>query len=506
LTANEERYEKSLSSGTEIIKTMGEALYKNTYIVFDEILSNAYDADATKIEIETSPDKILFKDNGEGMDDKELDLFLKFGSSHKLDKATSNRLNRRLIGKFGIGKLSMSVICDECHICTVKNSTKLELKLNFPEILGYEKLEDVKIPIGKSKTDLPSGTLIELTKLKKRFKEDVIVNRIAKTMPAVPDFKIFFNDMELSQEEFMKGEKYDFEISVPPLLNNIRGTFWHSNKSLGKKAGIYIRVNKRTVNVDDPHCLDLISYISHPGSYRSRIRGIIDADELNDVLLATRAGFKEDSEKFSEFKKAILKELRTFVKKIEKHRNEEMNKHIRNKLEDTVTFNLQRALKVNRNVAQGKFPASFREEARNSEGLKKIEMVRARETEKEFSGSGTLSTQATDKGKVFFPRRAALSIGSTRYYFEVLPLGEKTKACVIDPNKKAIYLNGDHQQFKLAVKEKSLSSFFRYSIIHEMAVALSEGSLDKFSKIYEDFLQQKQVFIEGDKLLRGKNG
>ena len=72
-------YSTSIKAGAELIQTLSRSLYKNAYYVIDELLSNSYDADATKVEIKLNEKKLVIQDNGTGMDREGLENFLYLG-------------------------------------------------------------------------------------------------------------------------------------------------------------------------------------------------------------------------------------------------------------------------------------------------------------------------------------------------------------------------------------------------------------------------------------------
>ena len=50
------------------IITIGERLYEQSIELIRELVNNAYDADATRVDVTVSEKEIVISDNGEGMD------------------------------------------------------------------------------------------------------------------------------------------------------------------------------------------------------------------------------------------------------------------------------------------------------------------------------------------------------------------------------------------------------------------------------------------------------
>jgi HSP90 family molecular chaperone len=96
------------------IEHLGLKLYVSLPPVIGELVSNAWDADSTKVEITfpeatiTPDSEVVVKDYGTGMDAKEVqDAYLRIGRNRRQEtgKSTSPK-DRPLMGRKGIGKLS----------------------------------------------------------------------------------------------------------------------------------------------------------------------------------------------------------------------------------------------------------------------------------------------------------------------------------------------------------------------------------------------------------------
>ncbi|MEM9518044.1 MAG: ATP-binding protein [Actinomycetota bacterium] len=99
----------------QIIGLFSEGLYSSPNKAIEELVSNAFDADAKTVHVGVSADRgaadasIIVADNGTGMDDEGLRTHWIVGDSQKaVDRSTPG--GRRTIGKFGIGKLAAYVL------------------------------------------------------------------------------------------------------------------------------------------------------------------------------------------------------------------------------------------------------------------------------------------------------------------------------------------------------------------------------------------------------------
>ena len=99
----------------QIIGLFSEGLYSSPNKAIEELVSNAFDADATCVHTVMSSDRaardasIAILDNGTGMDATGLKVHWIVGDSVKASNRTTAR-GRRTIGKFGIGKLAAYVL------------------------------------------------------------------------------------------------------------------------------------------------------------------------------------------------------------------------------------------------------------------------------------------------------------------------------------------------------------------------------------------------------------
>lgn len=101
-------------------------IYPTFVSAFKELISNAYDADASSVVVEfsTSLDEISVTDNGKGMTPFELqnDYLRVGGSAHRQDYTSNN--GRQPIGRKGIGFLAIARYCKKVHIHS--HSSKIE--------------------------------------------------------------------------------------------------------------------------------------------------------------------------------------------------------------------------------------------------------------------------------------------------------------------------------------------------------------------------------------------
>ena len=111
--------------------------------VLSELIANAYDADAEKVDVELydmSKKKIIVKDDGIGMSlDDIQNKFLVIGRNRReeeRDKPTGK--GRKPIGKKGLGKLSFFGLVKTITVETVKNKKRNVFAMDWGELMNSE--------------------------------------------------------------------------------------------------------------------------------------------------------------------------------------------------------------------------------------------------------------------------------------------------------------------------------------------------------------------------------
>jgi len=151
-----------LQTDDRVLARITDGIYRQPASALRELISNAYDADATKVVIHTDAprfNKITVRDDGHGMDvealarliyhiggsAKRLDEGAKFGIGNKNDPSLSP-LGRRLIGKIGIGLFSVAQLTRHFQIITKVKNTEYRL---IAEVILQTYSEDGAVKSGK---------------------------------------------------------------------------------------------------------------------------------------------------------------------------------------------------------------------------------------------------------------------------------------------------------------------------------------------------------------------
>lgn len=233
------------------IEHLGIQMYSTLPPVIAELVSNAYDADANKVEVHLNDNKeksILVIDTGHGMTFDDINTkFLKIGRNRRKDEQNHLTIqktesgNRYAIGKKGLGKLSFFGIAKTVKVETIREHKKNVFVLEWDKIINSEEAYRPDILIKDSATDESQGTIITLTNIQRKsgFDPENIAYNLAKTFNIFneTDFetKIFHNKTNgciVKNEMKFKNIRSEFEWSFP--LDNAALYYEYSKQIKGK--------------------------------------------------------------------------------------------------------------------------------------------------------------------------------------------------------------------------------------------------------------------------------
>jgi hypothetical protein len=280
------------------IITIGERLYTESIEFIREIVNNAYDADATLVEIVVTEDSIEIKDNGTGMDRDGLRQYFNIGSQQKLYSPKSPVYGRDRIGQFGIGKFATLSACQRFVVITkngdfvgrvtfdkeewekVKNEWQLPLEILLPDF---------------RKTD---GTTVILEGLNKKFvPEDIEAKIIEGTPLKAPHFRVRLNRHTITPRS-LSGHRLPFleGTTFGPVTGEI--IILPETAASPKELGIEVKVKQVTVRRE-------FFGMETWGKTMSRISGEVNADFL--PITSDRTGFTKDSPEYLAFQEVMQK-------------------------------------------------------------------------------------------------------------------------------------------------------------------------------------------------------
>lgn len=166
-----------------IIQTLGRDLISNETIAIQELIKNAYDADATKVTI-TFEDPLLpgqgaimISDNGDGMTLQTIrGTWMEPATISKL-RRTTTRKGRRVTGEKGIGRFAAARIARVLEMTTVPRGTAEQIKVRFDWGAFEDEaryLDEIKCSweVGPAAPRAYHGTTLRLIALNDEWDED----------------------------------------------------------------------------------------------------------------------------------------------------------------------------------------------------------------------------------------------------------------------------------------------------------------------------------------------
>jgi hypothetical protein len=152
------------------ILTIGRDLIKDSQAAIIELVKNAYDADASRVditfEVSQNRDKLIItvKDDGHGMtQDVVVGKWLVPSTNDKSERKISPK-GRVMQGCKGVGRYAASILGDDLILKTIdQNNNKTEIYLEWSKFEKSEYLDDVEILLAASIAKEPSSTELIMT-------------------------------------------------------------------------------------------------------------------------------------------------------------------------------------------------------------------------------------------------------------------------------------------------------------------------------------------------------
>ena len=334
--------------------TLGEKMYRESIEFIRELVSNAYDADATDVFVMIADDKITVEDNGSGMNEKGLDQFFTIGSEEKMTKNVSPRFGRKRIGQFGIGKFSALSLAEQFVVQSVKGKNKYSVTFDSAE---WKKSDNWDLPISKEKISSfdKEGTKIILNKLFKKINLAEVEKYLKQSVPLrARKFSIYLNNKKITAKT-VAGKV--IPIKIKTMFGKIEGE-------------IVVALNSRDVDEPGVECRvkqvfikrELFGLDKKHQQGTMRITGSVNADFLQ--LISSRSDFIADSPEYKLFYQLMQAELDKVLKNIKKQSDVKNIKKITKELQETMK-DIREALLLNPDfVPQGRAITRLKKEGR----------------------------------------------------------------------------------------------------------------------------------------------
>lgn len=320
---------QNFHADTNIFKILSDETYKDFYQPFVELVSNSYDADASRVDIKISLPSdnldervIIIEDNGNGMDGEELkNRFFNISVSEQPPISPKGRKRK---GNKGIGRLSGFKLGKNLRYSVLKSNQEHKFELSYEKIKQLKDINDINIEIDSRDTTKQSGVAIVISAITHLdIPIDTLKQKLLSNFSTNDEFQIFINDQKLEPIEII-GEKKEFEINVND--KTINGWLVNSTDKL-KTYGIQLKYNERAIgNVIAPKL---------PKDIIEHFYGEIDLTELENIDFSASWDSLLDNE--------LVRQLKEEIKKI-----------LTQEVENNITFNVDEEFRKNMAIPEYK--------------------------------------------------------------------------------------------------------------------------------------------------------
>lgn len=221
----------TLKFDPKTIEHLGVKMYSTLPPALAELISNAYDADASEVTItfleqNGAPKAITVEDNGTGMSLKDIqEKFLVIGRNRRDEGDNpSAKFGRLATGKKGLGKLALFGLAKEISVETVKDGLRNRFLLNWTDLLASTSIYNPKVDYEDKKVSQHSKTIIQLSDLKRRspFDLNALADSLSRIFIVDSNFRIMLKDT--------KG--HEITISDERRYSNIEQQFTWNEEAL----------------------------------------------------------------------------------------------------------------------------------------------------------------------------------------------------------------------------------------------------------------------------------
>lgn len=309
------------------IEHLGVKMYSTLPPALAELISNAYDADASEVlinfhEQNGRPVSIQVIDDGLGMSSSDIQSkFLVIGRNRRAedgDKPTK-RFQRLPTGKKGLGKLALFGLASKITVDTNKNCLRNRFSLDWEKLLSAEGTYNPVSELRDSSNEMKNGTNIRLSGLKRKTPFDLegLADNLSRLFIVDDTFKIILNhtngkNIVVSSERRYSQITKEFswtkddvvtELATNPFFKDIEFQLITSKFPIPPNSGLRgVTIFSRSKLVNAPEFFSN-STSSHFFQY---LTGWIRADFIDlvdeDVISTNRQSINWDNPEMAEFR------------------------------------------------------------------------------------------------------------------------------------------------------------------------------------------------------------
>lgn len=336
------------------IEHLGVKMYSTLPPALAELISNSYDADASKVKLtfrerNGKPDSIEVIDDGQGMTaDDVQERFLVIGRNRRRedgDKPTEN-FKRLPIGKKGLGKLALFGLANTITIRTRKKGKECEFELDWGNLIASSGAYNPKTISFNQFTTEKDGTFIKLSNLKRVSPFDIegLANSLSRLFIVDSNFQIILESPNGEQLVVDNALRYSqltaqFEWDVATLIpagngfeGKIVGKIYTAESPISPSSGLRgITLFSRGKMVNAPEYFSS-STSSHFYQY---VTGWLSVDFIDlieeDVISTNRQAINWEHEEMSKLRSVLSKMISQVNTEWRVKRKEVKDKELRDK-------------------------------------------------------------------------------------------------------------------------------------------------------------------------------
>ena len=364
-----------LSISLNVLEHLGINLYSNVPAVLSEIVANAWDADASEVQVtwDREAGRIVIQDDGVGMTPSDInERFLSVGYRRRDGQPGITPNGRHPMGRRGIGKLSLFSIANTVRIETIKEGLKSAFQMRLSDIReqirqagGSGIYKPTILPVDG--IDFSDGTRITLSELRKRQTigtTKALKKRVARRFSIIGEkygFRVYVDGDEVSPSDRDYYDKiryiwtYGDQRDVTDLCSKVENeedrtgcvqsdgitiTGWLATvgevKYLKDEEGD--NLNRIAIFVRGKLAQeDILTDFSERGVYASYLIGELRVDDMDkydgpgtnedeDAATSSRQKIVEDDDRYQKLSEIIGKELKYIQRRWAELRSEEGSK------------------------------------------------------------------------------------------------------------------------------------------------------------------------------------
>ena len=491
------------------IKKMAKRTFQELSSNIEELIVNAYDGDATLVQVILDLDKktLSIIDDGNGMDERALANYIIYGESNKTPTYRSPKFKRVPIGEYGMGgKLAITNLCNKCRIVTRNDGREHIFYMNKDQLNKAKYVSDIKSKVVTNKCDSRlNGTAIYMEELTyKTIDSERLIERFSSKMPKSQNFKITMTltrngdrkEIEIQEPVFDYDQKFDYEENLN-LIGKVKLTIYFTKVPVpANKQGIWTKVNGRVVNEKQEWFG--IERLTSGHRYKYRLYGIGEADGLKEYITFSKNDFV-DCPEYREYYKFVYRCLadiqNTLLKKDEDERKErdrnlvkEVEKEVNqivSKLDDPLVIgNLETKIKK-----------EFTKEIEDSPENPYPDIDKVEEEAEELASRVKRGKDKRERRNQNLSKSEKMTYSGKNYIINTVDLSEDGDLVAFTREKSLIEINEKHKLYTKSSKNGYLDSLVRDIAFTEIANDYSDGNLIIFNQVFNEIARiSAQIF------------